>query len=74
MDYYWHKEKEEHLRQQEMFRVQLAIAREEKLPFIVHSRDAAEDTLTVVREFVRGGMCGGIIHCFSYGKKLPGNI
>lgn len=70
LDYYWHKEKEEHLRQQEMFRAQLAIAREEKLPFMVHSRDAAEDTLTVVREFVRGGMHGGIIHCFSYGKEI----
>lgn len=70
LDYYWHKEKEEHLRQQEMFGAQLSIAREEKLPFMVHSREAAEDTLAMVREFVHGGMYGGIIHCFSYGKEI----
>lgn len=70
LDYYWHKEKEEHLRQQEMFDAQLTIAREEKLPFMVHSREAAEDTLAMVREFVHGGMYGGIIHCFSYGKEI----
>lgn len=70
LDYYWHKEKEEHLHQQEMFRAQLDIAREEKLPFVVHSREAAEDTMTIVKEYMAGGMYGGIIHCFSYGKEM----
>lgn len=70
LDYYWHKEKEEHRIQQDMFRAQLDIAREEKLPFMVHSRDAAEDTLNIVREYMKGGMYGGIIHCFSYGKEI----
>ncbi len=49
LDYYWHKEESEHQRQQEMFRAQMDIAREEKLPFMIHSRDAAEDTLNIVR-------------------------
>lgn len=40
LDYYWHKEKEEHLLQQKVFRQQMDIAREKKLPFIIHSRDA----------------------------------
>lgn len=70
LDYYWHKEKEEHLRQQEMFRAQMDIAREEKLPFVIHSREAAEDTLTIVKEYMAGGMYGGVIHCFSYGKEM----
>lgn len=70
LDYYWHKEKAEHLIQQEMFRAQLQISREEKLPFMVHSRDAAEDTLAIVREYAAGGMYGGIIHCFSYSKEI----
>lgn len=70
LDYYWHKEKEEHRIQQDMFRAQLDIAREEKLPFMVHSREAAEDTLNIVREYVKGGMFGGIIHCFSYGREI----
>lgn len=70
LDYYWHKEKEEHDIQQKMFRAQMEIAREEKLPFMIHSREAAEDTLNIVREYVKGGMYGGIIHCFSYGKEI----
>lgn len=70
LDYYWHKEKEEHLVQQKMFRAQMDIAREEKLPFIIHSREAAEDTLNIVKEYMAGGMYGGIIHCFSYGKEI----
>ena len=70
LDYYWHKEECEHKRQQEMFRAQMDIAREEKLPFMIHSRDAAKDTLDIVREYMKGGMYGGIIHCFSYGKEM----
>lgn len=70
LDYYWHKEAAEHEIQQKMFRAQMDIAREEKLPFMIHSRDAAEDTLNIVREYAAGGMYGGIIHCFSYGKEI----
>lgn len=70
LDYYWHKEKENHMIQQEMFRAQMDIARERKLPFVVHSREAAEDTLNIVKEYMDGGMYGGIIHCFSYGKEI----
>lgn len=70
LDYYWHKEEEEHLIQQEKFRAQMDIAKEEKLPFMVHSRDAAQDTLDIVREYMNQGMYGGIIHCFSYGKEI----
>lgn len=70
LDYYWHKEQAEHKRQQEVFCAQLELAREEGLPFMVHSREAAEDTLRIVREYVSGGMHGGIIHCFSYSREL----
>lgn len=69
LDYYWHKEKSEHLLQQEMFRAQMDIAREERLPFMVHSREACADTLDIVKEYMAGGMYGGIIHCFSYEKE-----
>lgn len=70
LDYYWHKEKEEHRIQQEMFRAQMDIARAERLPFMIHSREAAEDTLHIVKEYMKGSMYGGIIHCFSYGKEI----
>lgn len=70
LDYYWHKEEAEHKQQQEMFRAQMDIAREEKLPFMIHSRDAAEDTLEIVKEYMKKDMFGGIIHCFSYSKEI----
>ena len=74
LDYYWHKEEEEHQIQKKMFRAQLDIAREEKLPFMIHSREAAEDTLNIVREYMQGGMYGGIIHCFHTAGRLRQNI
>ncbi|MBT8347283.1 MAG: TatD family hydrolase [Desulfofustis sp.] len=50
--------------QRSVFRKQLRIARELKLPVIIHDRDAHEDCLRIVREegpFEQGG----IMHCFS---------
>lgn len=70
LDYYWHKEEAEHELQKKMFCAQMEIAREEKMPFMIHSRDAAEDTLNIIREYMNGGMYGGIIHCFSYSKEI----
>ncbi len=67
LDYYWDKEK--HQLQKEWFRRQLAVAREEKLPFIIHSREAAADTLQVARE-ENVGEIGGVVHCFSYGVEM----
>ena len=48
----------------------MEIAREEKMPFMIHSRDAAKDTLDIVKDCMSAGMYGGIIHCFSYGKEM----
>ena len=70
LDYYWHKEEREHEIQKKMFRAQMEIAREEKMPFMIHSRDAARDTLDLVKECMKESMYGGIIHCFSYGKEM----
>ena len=70
LDYYWHKEAHEHEIQKKMFRAQMDIAREEKLPFMIHSREAAKDTLDIVKEYMKKDMSGGIIHCFSYSKEI----
>ena len=70
LDYYWHKEEAEHELQKKMFCAQMEIAREQKMPFMIHSREAAKDTLDIVKDYVRGGMYGGIIHCFSYAKEM----
>ena len=36
---------------------------------IIHSRDAAKDTLDMMKAEKAGDM-GGVIHCFSYGKEI----
>ncbi len=66
LDYYWHKEEENHRLQQEVFVAQMELAREEGMPFMVHSRDACADTLTLCREAIARGNEPGVIHCFSY--------
>jgi TatD DNase family protein len=50
--------------QQEIFRRQITIAKELKLPLVIHSRSATEETITTLRE-ERAGEVGGVIHCFS---------
>lgn len=67
LDYYWDKEK--HELQKKWFEAQAELAREEKLPIIVHSREAAADTLDMVKA-LKGGEIGGVIHCFSYAKEM----
>lgn len=49
--------------QQRLFREQLALARELGLPVVIHSREAADDTLTILQE--AGRELGGVMHCYS---------
>lgn len=61
--------------QQYWFRRQLLLAVERDMPVIVHSRDAAADTLSVIQQVydeakADGKRLTGVIHCFSYGKEL----
>ena len=51
------------------FHDQLALARELKLPAIIHDRDAHEETLSILRE-ERAWESGGVIHCFSGDFKM----
>lgn len=67
LDYYWDKEK--HDLQKKWFERQIELARDEKLPFIIHSREAAADTLDMAKG-LQVGEIGGIVHCFSYGKEI----
>ena len=50
--------------EKELFGMQLELARELDLPFIIHSRDGFDDTMDVLRS-IRYDR--GIVHCFSYG-------
>ena len=50
--------------QREVFRRQLRIARELDLPVVIHSREANDDTITILREELSGYEPGGVLHCF----------
>ena len=67
LDYYW--EEPDHETQKKWFVRQLDLARQAGLPVIIHSRDAAKDTLDIMKAEKAGDM-GGVIHCFSYGKEM----
>ncbi|HAX53056.1 TatD family hydrolase [Muricomes intestini] len=66
LDYYW--EKESHDEQKNWFIRQLRLAGELGMPVIIHSRDAAADTLDIMKKYGKG--LGGVIHCFSYSVEL----
>ena len=66
MDYYW--DNVSHEVQKTWFIRQLELARELDMPVIIHSREAAADTLQIMKEHARG--LEGVIHCFSYSAEM----
>ncbi len=56
LDYHYDRNK-----QIELFEEQLLLAKELDLPVIVHSRDACEDTLNILKKYKPAG----VVHCFS---------
>lgn len=49
--------------QEEVFRRQIRIAVELGLPLVIHSREAGEEVLRILRE-EQGHRAGGVLHCF----------
>ena len=67
LDYYW--DNVERDVQKKWFVRQLEIAKETGLPVIIHSRDAAQDTLEIMKAEHKD-TTGGVIHCLSYGVEM----
>lgn len=67
LDYHW--DEPDRNSQKYWFDRQLSLAREVKLPVIIHSRDAAKDTLELMKAAAAGEI-GGVIHCFSYSAEM----
>lgn len=67
LDYYWDEPEREI--QKKWFVRQLHLAKEVNLPVVIHSRDAAQDTVDIMKA-EHAEETGGVIHCFSYGKEL----
>ncbi len=54
--------------QRELFRRHVELAHETRLPLVVHSRSADEDTASAIQEAPAG--VRGVLHCYSGGKEL----
>lgn len=67
LDYYW--DEPDRMIQKEWFARQIQLAKEVKLPIVVHSRDAAKDTYDIMKA-ERAEETEGVIHCFSYSKEI----
>ena len=66
LDYHWDTDR---TRQHQVFRGQLELALETDTPVVIHSREAAQDTLDIMKE------CGGdrlsaVMHCFGYEAEM----
>lgn len=65
----YHYDEPEHFVQKKWFKRQLKLAKEAGLPVIIHSRDAAKDTLDIIKSDCAIEN-GGVIHCFSYSLEM----
>jgi TatD DNase family protein len=55
--------------QRHVFRSQIQLARERDLPIIIHTREAEDDTLAILREH-GGAPLRGVLHCFTGTRQL----
>lgn len=67
LDYHWHKDAPAW--QRERFRVHIRAARATGKPLVVHTRNAAADTLRLMRE-EGAGEPGGVMHCFTETREV----
>ena len=62
LDYFYHKGDPEW--QRERFRAHIQVANQVDKPVIIHTRDAAKDTINILQQ-ENAQQCGGVIHCFT---------
>jgi len=68
LDYHYGKES---IQEQKIsFITQINVARDTGLPLVIHSRDADEDMINILKSEFKNGPFKAILHCFSSGKKL----
>lgn len=66
----YHYDKSPRNIQQESFRKHIRACLETRLPLVVHSREAEEDTIRIMREEASGAGLTGVMHCFSSKRQL----
>lgn len=72
LDYYWTKDEEGRIFQQEMFIRQIQMANEAALPVVIHSRDAMERTFEILNK--HRPLKSGVMHCYSGSAEMAGKF
>lgn len=67
LDYHWPEPSADI--QKKWFVRQIVLAKETGLPILIHSRDAAADTMEILTT-EKAYDCGGVIHCYSYSSEM----
>lgn len=67
LDYYW--DEPDRAIQKKWFVRQLELAKEVNLPVVIHSRDAAQDTVDIMKA-EKAQEIGGVVHCYSYSREM----
>ena len=68
LDYHYDNSPRE--KQREVFKTQLLIAIDENKPVVIHSRDADEDTISILKDYAPKLKRKGVIHSFTSGLEL----
>lgn len=72
LDYYY--DKSDRQVQRDLFRMHIGVARETQLPLVIHTRDAEDDTLSILEDEMGKGAFPALIHCFtasaSFGRRV----
>jgi len=72
LDYYY--DKSDRAVQRALFRTHIAVARSTGLPLVIHTRDAEEDTLAILREEMEQGTFPALIHCFTASREFGRSV
>lgn len=72
LDYYY--DRSDRARQRQSFRSHIAAARLTQLPLIVHTRDAEEDTYSILAEEMGKGRYPALIHCFTSSQEFADEV
>lgn len=67
LDYYYNADTKE--AQRELFALHLRAAKKARVPVVIHTRAADEDTIEILKQEADDDLTG-VLHCFSSGEKL----
>lgn len=70
LDYYYNKEPDQLSMQRESFKQHIIASQQTKLPLIIHTRDAEDDTRDIIKQMKKQQDFPALIHCFTASKQF----